>query len=130
MGHGFIYNCPKCEHKAELLVGVGFCEPNPTEIILDIQKGLYGDKAKDFLKAYPSYSIDAYLEIYQCKCGNIENKYHVVLKAPNVRTLSIRHHCNKCGSVMKKLDEQPKVFPCPECGFSLELEMVDEILWD
>lgn len=130
MGKALIYKCQKCKHEETLFVGVGFLCPNPIIIEADIQKGLYGDKARAFLEAYPGYMIEAALEAYQCKCGNIESKYHVVLKAPDVKTLSVRQHCTKCGSAMKMLNEMPEEMACPQCGSSLKLDMIDGILWD
>lgn len=130
MGKGFIYKCPKCKHEETLHVGIGFTCPNPPEIELDIQEGKYGSKAKAFLEVYPGYMIDAALEVYQCKCGNVQNKYHIVLKAPEAKTISVRQHCNKCGSIIKMLDEPPEEIACSKCGFALKLDAEEEILWD
>ncbi len=130
MGKGFIYNCPKCKHEETLHVGIGFTCPNPPEIETDIQKGLYGEKAKAFLGEHPEHWIDATLEVYQCRCGNIENKYHVLLKAPDVKTLVVKQQCIKCGSVMKMLEEPPEELSCPSCGSSLKLDIEEQILWD
>ena len=130
MGKQYIYKCPKCEHEQQLLAGVGFVCPNPPEIESDIKNGLYGETAKAFLNEHPNYFMDASLEIYQCKCGNIQNEYHVVLKANNEKSFSNRQHCKKCGSVMKMLSEPPKQIICPECHSSSELKLESMILWD
>ena len=130
MGKGYIYNCSKCKHEFHLNMGVGFVCPNPPEIEADIKAGLYGEKAKDFLIEHPDYFMDASLEIYQCKCGNIQNEYHVVLKSEGAKSFVNRQHCKKCGSVMKMLSDPPKKAPCPECGSASEWEVQTMIYWD
>lgn len=130
MGRGYIYKCPKCEHEHHLLIGIGFVCPNPPEIEADVIAGLYGEKAKAFFNEHPNSILDASLEIYQCKCGNIQNEYHIVLKADNVKSFSNRQHCNKCGSVMKMLTEPPEKVLCSECGSEIALGVIQKILWD
>lgn len=130
MGDALAYKCPKCNHEAFLKMGIGFVCPNPAEIEDDIKNGLYGDKAKAFLVEHPDYFMNASLEIYQCKCGNIQNEYHIVLKVDNAKSFSNRQHCIRCGSVMKKLNEPPEEIPCPECGASMAGDIVGKILWD
>lgn len=130
MGRGYTYKCPKCEQEQQLLVGVGFVCPNPPEIEADIKEGLYGKTAKAFLNEHPDYFMDASLEIYQCKCGNIQNEYHVVLKADGVRSFANKQHCKKCGSVMKMLSEPPEMIACPECGSEMALDLIQMIFWD
>lgn len=130
MGNGFIYKCPKCKHETTLRMGIGFVCPNPPEVEADVKAGLYGEKAKTFINEHPDYILDASLEIYQCKCGNIQNEYHIVLKADNVKSFSNRQHCNKCGSVMKMLTEPPEKVLCSECGSEIALDVIQKILWD
>ena len=130
MGNGYIYKCPKCKHEATLKMGVGFVCPNPPEIESDIKDGLYGETAKAFVKEHPDYFVNASLEIYQCKCRNIQNEYHVVLKADGVRSFVNKQHCKQCGSIMKMLSEPPKKIHCPECGSEIALDVIQKILWD
>lgn len=130
MGKGYIYKCPKCKKETTLRMGVGFVCPNPPEIEADIKVGLYGKKAQDFLIEHPDYIMDASLEVYQCKCGNIQNEYHVVLKAEGVKSFANRQHCKKCGSVMKKLSDPLEIIDCPECGSAIDLTLIEMLYWD
>lgn len=130
MGNTFIYKCPKCKHETTLSKGIGFLCPNPPEIEDDVQAGLYGKLAKAFVNEHPEHILDASLEIYQCRCGNVQNEYHVVLRADNAKSYFNRQRCNKCGAVMKMLDEPPEKIGCSECGRAMDLDAITEILWD
>ena len=117
-------------------MGIGWVCPNPTEVCLDIENGLYGKRAqeyytkyKDIVWARPSQ------EIYACRCGNIEEKLHIMMfddcEPPlRNRVLTPRQKCSKCGSIMRMLKEPPAKIPCPYCGGDMELDEFLEILWD
>lgn len=130
MGNGFIYKCPNCRHETLLRMGIGFICPNPPEIEADVKAGLYGEKAKAFLNSYPKLLLHASLEIYRCRCGNIQNEYHIVMKSDTGKRFFNRQRCDKCGSVMKLLTEPPEKVHCSECGSVMDLDVIEEILWD
>lgn len=130
MENGFTYMCPKCKQEISLGMGIGFVCPNPPELEAVVRLGSFGDKAKTFMSEHPDAVLDVSLEIYRCKCGNIQNEHHIVLRAENVKSVSNRLRCNKCGSVMKMLTEAPAKLSCPKCGLDMPLAFKEEILWD
>lgn len=130
MANSFIYQCPSCKHQTTLRMGIGFVCPNPPEIETDIMNGLYGEAARNFLTEHPDHILNASLEIYQCRCGNIQNEYHIALKSDKVKTLYNRQYCNQCSSRMKLLTQPPERIACSECGSAMALDVAEEILWD
>lgn len=130
MENRFVYKCEKCRHEITLMMGVGSVRPSPPKIEAVLGGVSYGDNAEAFLRKHPYAILDATLEIYQCRCGNIQNEYHIILRADNVKSFSNRLRCNKCGSVMRMLTVPPAKVPCPKCGSDIPLAFAEEILWD
>ncbi len=131
MGKGFSYKCKNCGQENRISLGVGFIYPNPGEVTEEIKSGKHGEKLKTFLETHSSdCTIDANLELYRCKCGNVQNECHIVLRSPEEKGISNRQHCKKCGRVMKLLNELPEKIPCSKCGSVCDLDLSYQFLWD
>jgi len=135
MGHGYIYKCSKCGNEEQLKVGVGWMYPNPSEVMVDIENGLYGNGAQEFYNRFrESTFVTPYSAIYACQCGAVEERLHIVMsdasEPPARRAFTPRHKCSKCGKIMKLQNEPPLKMPCPKCNEEMKLELEEEILWD
>ena len=96
MGYAYVYRCKLCRKKVQMFVGCGMLRPDVCKIKSDIQAGLYGPEAIDFLKRYPDADASAVWAVHQCRCGNTQNKYHVILKAEGTPDFVCSLRCKMC----------------------------------
>ncbi len=130
MGYAYVYRCKLCRKKVQMFVGCGMLRPDVCKIKSDIQAGLYGPEAIDFLKRYPDADASAVWAVHQCRCGNTQNKYHVILKAEGTPDFVCSLRCKKCGAAMQVLSEFPKTIRCPRCGYTMKKTSELHLKWD
>ena len=129
MGKGYVYKCPKCGHKEELLTGVGFMSPVEADMEREnILAGIYGPKAQAALVTHPEAPVSVERAIYQCgACGKLESRLAVTVKAP-VR-VPILQRCD-CGATMHRI-RSGKDMICPDCREPMQKTgLAVAVLWD
>lgn len=129
MGKGYVYRCPKCGHKEELLSGVGFMSPVEADMEREsILAGMYGPKAQAALVAHPEAPVSVEMAMYQCgACGKLESRLAVTVKAP-VR-VPILQRCD-CEAAMHRI-RSGKAMLCPACREPMQkTDIVAVVMWD
>lgn len=129
MGQGYSYQCPQCGYSEDFNTGIGLAYEHETEEAkLEILRGTFGTKPKDYLTAHPDSEVITEQEIYHCrKCGNLEERPHITITALSHRAMTILNRCGRCSCVMGQVDAE-KGLSCPECGHGLEMSTT--LMWD
>lgn len=129
MCQGYIYRCPACRHKEELIWGIGFTNP---EVALqereNILAGEHGPKAQTALETRPEAFVKVERAPYQCgACGKLESRTRITVKPPV--GVPILQYCD-CGSTMHLIRRNGKVI-CPACGEPMKkIDIVAVVMWD
>ena len=134
MGRGILFKCKNCKKRYSVQFGTGMLFSEVYKETVDaIDKGKYGKEWQQLLRDTPNVIVDVKLELYICdKCRNWNCEENLSLYSPNEAEglKEYPHICSKCGSVMKRVDEDnmPNTLPCPKCGTENEMDSI--MMWD